>query len=254
MSTTEALRNLIVEAEAANQLALREFGAGIIDKRVIRAVRDILEAEATPVVDLKHTAYDQLQQAASASKWIPPEYYANDWIADCCRWLREGPTVDIFPIDMVLHCPACGLQHIDAPDPMGETEGFIGAWTNPPHLSHLCHGCGHIWRPADVPTNGVQSVKTKGKDDSEIVTVSAEDVAACAKIAKDMEAESPKRWEERPDGSVNEVDPVDKAQARAPNHVLDQFELIACRQTSTENDVALTIVRKYLRGSAPKEP
>src|SRR5574340_600312 len=23
-------------------------------------------------------------------------------------------------------------------------------WDNPPHRSHLCHGCGHIWRPADV--------------------------------------------------------------------------------------------------------
>jgi len=44
-------------------------------------------------IDLKHTAYDQMQQAASESKWIPPEYYANEWIADCCRWLREGPPV-----------------------------------------------------------------------------------------------------------------------------------------------------------------
>lgn len=75
------------------------------------------------------------------------------------------------PIDMVLHCPACGLQHIDE----GEGEGDDGAtvsrndvWTNPPHRSHLCHGCGHVWRPADVPTNGVAAVKTHGKDDSPI--------------------------------------------------------------------------------------
>lgn len=38
------------------------------------------------------------------------------------------------------------------------------------HRSHLCHGCGHIWRPADVPTNGVAAVKTKGKADSPTVT------------------------------------------------------------------------------------
>lgn len=44
-------------------------------------------------IDLWHEAYKQLQQAASESNWIPPEYYANDWIADCCRWLREGPPV-----------------------------------------------------------------------------------------------------------------------------------------------------------------
>lgn len=86
------------------------------------------------------------------------------------------------PIDMVLHCPACGMQHIDAPKPcdmgmgceqagvcyasaVGQPERCT-AWDNPPHRSHLCHGCGHIWRPADVPTNGVQAVKTRGKNDS----------------------------------------------------------------------------------------
>jgi hypothetical protein len=85
------------------------------------------------------------------------------------------------PIDMVLHCPACGLQHVDAPmtdsqytERLHESSWWEcggdkpGRWTNPPHRSHLCHGCGHIWRPADVPTNGVQAVKTKGKADSPI--------------------------------------------------------------------------------------
>jgi predicted RNA-binding Zn-ribbon protein involved in translation (DUF1610 family) len=75
---------------------------------------------------------------------------------------------------MVLHCPACGQQHIDAPDPeppmiyaMGLcASGSRPFWGNPPHRSHLCHGCGHIWRPADVPTTGVQAVKTRGKNDS----------------------------------------------------------------------------------------
>ena len=79
------------------------------------------------------------------------------------------------PIDMVLHCPECGLQHIDAADnrsPAGDpddprcSDGMT--WRNPPHRSHLCHGCGHIWRPADVPTTGVAAVQTKGKSDSPI--------------------------------------------------------------------------------------
>lgn len=79
------------------------------------------------------------------------------------------------PIDMVLHCPACGDQHIDAPEPHHldtelERNGLPGApaatWTNPPHRSHLCRGCGHIWRPADVATNGVAAVKTRGQSDS----------------------------------------------------------------------------------------
>jgi hypothetical protein len=64
------------------------------------------------------------------------------------------------PIDMVLHCPNCGAQHIDA---VTET------WPNDPHRTHLCHYCEHRWRPADVATNGVEAVKTRGKDDSPIV-------------------------------------------------------------------------------------
>lgn len=74
----------------------------------------------------------------------------------------------VVPIDMVLHCPVCHTQHIDAPDDPSTFPGDenLPARTNPPHKSHLCHGCGHIWRPADVPTNGVADTKTRGKNDS----------------------------------------------------------------------------------------
>jgi len=64
------------------------------------------------------------------------------------------------PIDMLLFCPMCGIQHVDEPDE--RTEG----WTNPAHRSHLCHGCGCIWRPADVPMNGVVRIATVGKADT----------------------------------------------------------------------------------------
>lgn len=84
------------------------------------------------------------------------------------------------PIDMVLYCPKCGLQHIDAPEPEQELTGTehvpglppkpyvyrgrpAGAWMNPPHKSHLCAGCGHIWRPCDRHTNGVLRT-VSGKD------------------------------------------------------------------------------------------
>lgn len=79
------------------------------------------------------------------------------------------------PIDMVLFCPNCGKQHIDAPEPAKEDLStldtmkrptYVRAWTNPPHRSHLCHDCGCIWRPADVPTNGVAAITTKGKADT----------------------------------------------------------------------------------------
>jgi hypothetical protein len=86
------------------------------------------------------------------------------------------------PIDMVLHCPACGKQHIDAPEcgPLmfDQMQDAPKVWDNPPHRSHKCHGCGHIWRPADVPTNGVCAVNTKGKNDSPIATPVAINKAA----------------------------------------------------------------------------
>lgn len=62
-------------------------------------------------------------------------------------------------IPMVLFCPNCGRQHIDHPEPEKE-------WTNPPHKSHLCAGCGTIWRPADVCTVGVAAIETRGEKDT----------------------------------------------------------------------------------------
>lgn len=74
------------------------------------------------------------------------------------------------PIPMILHCPACGLQHIDGPEEAdcdGEVVHSQG-WSDPPHRSHLCHNpdCKTIWRPADVPTRGVAAIETQGKADT----------------------------------------------------------------------------------------
>lgn len=85
---------------------------------------------------------------------------------------REKVTLLVEPIDMILHCPACGLQHIDAPEEVNYLdEGFPTTgviWSNPPHRSHLCanKSCRHVWRPADVPTNGVAGIMTRSDRDS----------------------------------------------------------------------------------------
>lgn len=68
-----------------------------------------------------------------------------------------------YPVDMVLYCPECFEQHIDRPQPEK-------GWDNPPHRSHECQICEHVWRPADIPTNGVESIKTKGRRDGFIRT------------------------------------------------------------------------------------
>lgn len=91
------------------------------------------------------------------------------------------------PIDMLLFCPKCGVQHIDAPKPekidafdSGADIEYIRkpAWENPPHRSHLCCACGCTWRPADVPTNGVASIATQGKADTWLAASSAAPVAS----------------------------------------------------------------------------
>lgn len=78
------------------------------------------------------------------------------------RDLKEG--YDEFgnslAIDMILFCPNCGLQHVDKAE--------VDGWQNPPHRSHLCHGCMFVWRPADAYTNGVAEITTHGKNDSPI--------------------------------------------------------------------------------------
>jgi hypothetical protein len=136
---------------------------------------ELRQAQARIVLRGLEICREKLEEGGVRHSWL--DAYIN---------VAKGETEPAAPIDMVLHCPACGQQHIDAPKDcdmgMGcEQAGVCYAsavgqpdrcstWTNPPHRSHLCHHCGHIWRPADVPTNGVAQVKTRGKNDSEIVS------------------------------------------------------------------------------------
>jgi hypothetical protein len=97
-------------------------------------------------------------------------------IVDALISMIEAPA----PIDMILFCPRCGLQHVDAPESDADFEKRHAAWkqditsdsppptrwTNPPHRSHLCHGCKYVWRPADIETNGAAEIQTKGSIDS----------------------------------------------------------------------------------------
>ena len=115
-------------------------------------------------------------------------------LAEEIRSIKLPDDMGYKSIDMVLHCPKCGMQHIDKDnyeelrieaaelgvDREGEREleRWIEEreWSNPPHRSHLCQNrkCGHIWRPADVPTNGVAAIKTAGTKDAPITSPSVE--------------------------------------------------------------------------------
>jgi hypothetical protein len=49
------------------------------------------------------------------------------------------------PVPMILYCPMCTERHIDE-----------GSHATRSHKSHACQHCGHVWRPALVPTIGVK--------------------------------------------------------------------------------------------------
>ena len=55
----------------------------------------------------------------------------------------EGKDPD--PVPMLLTCPSCSARHIDE-----------GEFAVKPHHTHACQNCGMTWRPAIVPTKGVQ--------------------------------------------------------------------------------------------------
>jgi hypothetical protein len=108
---------------------------------------------------------------ALAARFETPAGPVYGSIDACCRVQKRFAFQE--PIDMVLLCPMCGVQHIDKPDAArspsgGVHNGILGSphWENPPHRSHLCHECGCVWRPADVATNGVESIETKGIADN----------------------------------------------------------------------------------------
>jgi rubredoxin len=61
------------------------------------------------------------------------------------QMLRAAEPEKPAPIPMLLWCPECGMRHIDR-----------GTFATKPHHTHACQGCGHVWRPAVVPTCGVQ--------------------------------------------------------------------------------------------------
>lgn len=129
----------------------------------------VLDGYLADVKRLKNAGYDpdNFKHQASLAK-------AQEIIA-----ILDLPPLNGEPVPMVLFCPKCGVQHIDEPElpyigdriiETGDEEAAAcireATWNNPPHRSHLCLSCGHIWRPADIATVGVQAVQTKGKADS----------------------------------------------------------------------------------------
>ena len=112
----------------------------------------------------KDLSWAHAQLTAEYEKYrhgTPGDQYRTGWAKDLADAIGE-------PIPMILFCPLCGVQHIDKADEDASAypDGHESRWDNPPHRSHLCAACGCIWRPADVPTTGVERIATRGKADT----------------------------------------------------------------------------------------
>lgn len=170
MLSYSGLRRLIVTAARSthNQERAEAAEAAFATARV-----DALE-EAAQVCDAEVSVALFEAGERKGLSTASPYQKAAVWLEQAAAGIRElkqsgarAPDGVDAPIDMLLFCPKCGRQHIDAPDADSsvESSGHETAWTNPPHRSHLCKFCGHIWRPADVATNGVAVIKTRGEKD-----------------------------------------------------------------------------------------
>lgn len=84
--------------------------------------------------NLKETAYDSLQEAASRSNWIPAQYCADDWLADCRRWLEFGP-------DLAENAEQRTEPHTDSSGDGGSTTLAAFPWIAPQAQEDLLRFC-----------------------------------------------------------------------------------------------------------------
>ena len=79
------------------------------------------------------------------------EYRARHWAkvlqekTQITRNSLSGKCHEQVPVPMILFCPGCAARHLDE-----------GEFETKSHHTHACQRCGLVWRPALVPTIGVQ--------------------------------------------------------------------------------------------------
>jgi hypothetical protein len=110
-------------------------------------------------------------------------------------------------------------------------------WTNPPHKSHLCHGCGCIWRPCDQPTEGVATIETSGKADNWVgsgATPAVDMREAAAKVAERFGVAMKKREGEH-------LASARDAQSIAGREVANEYAVGYAKMASTAARIAAAI-------------
>ena len=76
--------------EAAKAAAQQDYEA-----RILAALEPVAAPDHDVVeIDLRAAMMEQIEEAASQSPWVPPEYMMNEIISDCCTFLREARAPD----------------------------------------------------------------------------------------------------------------------------------------------------------------
>lgn len=102
---TDELRMLMNDIMTINinKLKLRypsKFTEQHAIERDVEAEREFLEiasqydttksVEPVSCLNIEEESWNAIKQAASDSKWIPNDYYINDWVSDVCEYLHNG--------------------------------------------------------------------------------------------------------------------------------------------------------------------
>jgi hypothetical protein len=114
-----------------------------------------------PTYDLDQKQWKTIKQAAMESKWIPPEYFKNDWVSDVCQFLRTGAMPQRAHGDAWIRCE-------DQLPSDGEEVFFVrlktvhrGLWSleDAPHFVPT-NGC-RYWHPQEGVTHWMPSPTPK---------------------------------------------------------------------------------------------
>jgi hypothetical protein len=144
---------------ALDDVAARQQPAIVYEKnqQVVNAVRVALNKPAPdlspggapePNPEYWNRRFHDLERNVSlvlAGERVQPEYQDTAHMVNALRSKIEAPAPVAEPVPMLLSCPVCHARHVD-----------VGEFAKKPHRDHSCQACGVTWRPAKVPTVGVQ--------------------------------------------------------------------------------------------------
>lgn len=90
------MKSVSVPLELLERVVAHDFAGdcqecGIGQSEAWKELRALLDKPAESVIDLDALDWESVKEAAAESKWMPPEYMRNDWVADVCAFLRSEP-------------------------------------------------------------------------------------------------------------------------------------------------------------------